>query len=95
MKRLVIFLLLLAGAASACHAARGFACRPHAALVKDIIAQRQQAFLATAIARPGIVLQVFVRAGDGSFTVIGIDDGGHACTLLSGTDWVFSAERKI
>lgn len=95
MKRLFLFLLLCAGAAACAHAAGGFACQPHAVLVKDIIARQQQAFLATAIARPGIVLQVFVHGRSGDFTVIGIDDDGRACTLLQGEDFAFAAERKI
>jgi hypothetical protein len=95
MKRFLIALLFCAGGISFACAAGGFACEPHAALVKDIIARRQQGFLATAIAKPGLVLQIFVNGGSGDFTVIGVGDDGRACALLQGTDWVFAAERKI
>ncbi len=94
MKKMLAIVLLVAGMAAFAHAGKGISCRPHKDMVKDIIGVKGQGFLATAIARQGIVLQFFVnRAGE--FSVIGIDDSEISCVLLSGNDWAFAVERGL
>ena len=95
MKKIIFVLLLFAGSVTLAYAGGSFPCGDHKTVVKEILAVKGQGFLATAITKRGIVLQVFTSRQDGSFSIIGIDDNGLSCLLLSGTDWAFAAERRI
>ena len=95
MKKTVLTFLFLAGMLSLAYAGKGFYCRDHKEMIKEILSVRKQAFLATAITGQGLVLQVFVSVRDGGFSVIGIGNDGGSCLLLSGNEWMYAMERKI
>lgn len=93
MKKIFFVALFLTVAVSLAFAGSGFPCSLHREMLNDVLARKQQAFLATAIARQGIVLQFFASPGHG-FSVIGVGADGQSCLLLSGSGWLYAAERK-
>ena len=86
--------LLTLALATAGRAAQGSPCAPHQAVAKEILSARGEAFVATAIDRRGLVVQVFAAHQAGTFSIVAVDRAGLACILLSGRDWRLADERE-
>ena len=66
-------------------------CSPLNDMLKNMLAERQLAYLATSITNQGNVLMYFVNR-QGEWVMIGVDNDLKACILLEGQDWTFAIE---
>lgn len=65
-----------------------FRCDPAPAVMRAAL-QSGFGYLATAIAEPGAVVQVYVNR-EGRWLMIGIDDQMRACPVAAGVNWTFA-----
>lgn len=90
--------LLVAGfvlaTVSAAFAMQGRSCMTHGDMLRVLFTQKKQAFLATAVARPGFAIQIFVSQRTRSWSLVAIDATGRACVMLEGEDFTFAIEKE-
>lgn len=75
-------------------AEKHFNCKPAKEIMKEEFTDGH-AWLATAIAYPGMVVQVYINLSNGDWTLVGVDGDLNSCRLLEGHDWQFALARQI